>query len=133
MRHNYVKHRDSAGDLEYFVSKFECRVEDSREYNQYVRPAPYYRDVCASDDWRMETKILPMKAIHLTSDNLARLVAEQELMQRQNDDLIRLSVADEQHKRMWTQMHEDKRVRDSNPAVKKAYQKYVMLLELARK
>ena len=128
MKYNYthVKHRDSAGDLEYFISKFECRVEDSREYNQYVRPAPYYRDICSSDDFRMETKITPMKAIHLTSDNLARLVAEQEHMQRLSDDAAF-------GKRCWAQQHEDKRVRDSNPAVDKAYQKYLMLLELARK
>jgi hypothetical protein len=126
MRHNYVKHRDNAGDLEYFIGKFECRVEDSRVYNQYVRPAPYYRDVCSSDDFRMETKITPMKAIHLTSDNLASLVAEQEHMQR-------LSTDARQGKRLWAQQREDRQVRDSNPAVEKAYQKYVMLLELARK
>jgi len=126
MRHPNLKHRDNAGDLEYFVSKFECRIEDSREYNQYVRPAPYYRDVCGSDDWRMETKITPMKAIHLTSDNLARLVAEQELMQRLGEDA-------EQGKQVWREKIRDRAVRDANPAVEKAYQKYVMLLELARK
>jgi len=126
MRHNYVKHRDSAGDLEHFVSKFECRVEDSREYNQYVRPTPYYRDVCSSDDWRMETKILPMKAIHLTSDNLARLVAEQELMEN-------LSADAEYGKKVWAEERKDQIVRKENPAVEKAYQKYLMLLELARK
>jgi hypothetical protein len=121
-----VKHQDTVRDLEYFVSKFECRVEDSREYNQYVRPAPYYRDVCSSDDFRMETKITPMKAIHLTSDNLARLVAEQEHMQRLSDDA-------EQGKRLWVQQREDRQVRDSNPAVEKAFRNYQMLLELARK
>jgi len=126
MRHPNLKHRDNAGDLEYFISKFECRVEDSREYNQYVRPAPYYRDVCSSDDWRMETKITPMKAIHLTSDNLARLVAEQEHIQH-------LSADAEYGKKCWDHERRDRIVRESNPAVDKAYQKYVMLLELARK
>ena len=124
--YNHVKHRDNAGDLEYFISKFECRVEDSREYNQYVRPAPYYRDFYVSDNYKIETKVTPMKAIHLTSDNLAKLVAEQEHMQRLSDDAAF-------GKRIWTQIHEDNRVRDSNPAVEKAYQKYMMLLELARK
>jgi hypothetical protein len=123
---SYVKQRTGTGDLEYFISKFECRVEDSREYNQYVRPTSYYRDVCGNDDFKMETKITPMKAIHLTSDNLARLVAEQELMQRLGDDV-------EQGKRMWDQQCRDQMVRDKNPAVEKAYQKYQILLELARK
>ena len=126
MKHNYVKHRDNAGDLEYFISKFECRVEDSREYNQYVRQAPYYRDFCGSDSFQTETKITPMKAIHLTSDNLARLVAEQEHLQQLTDDA-------EYGKKIWDQERRDLMVRDKNPAVEKAYQKYVMLLELARK
>jgi len=125
--YNHVKHRDNAGDLEYFISKFECRVEDSREYNQYMRgPNPYHRDFYDSDNFKVETKIVPMKAVHLTSDNLARLVAEQEHMQRLSDDAAF-------GKRIWTQIHEDKRVRDSNPAVEKAYRNYQMLLELARK
>jgi hypothetical protein len=125
MRHNYAKHRDSAGDLEYFISKFECRVEDSREYNQYVRPTSYHQDFYDRDSFQMETKIIPMKAIHLTSDNLARLTAEQEHMQRLSEDA-------EYGKRMWDQERRDRIVRDKNPAVEKAYQKYQMLLELCR-
>ena len=124
--HNHVKHRDNAGDLEYFISKFECRVEDSREYNQYMRPTSYHRDFYDRDSFQIDTKITPMKAIHLTSENLARLVAEQEHMQHLHD-------SDAFHKRIWTQLSEDKRVRDSNPAVEKAYRNYQMLLELARK
>ena len=126
MRHNYAKQRDSVEDLEYFISKFDARIEDSREYNQYVRPMPYYRDVCSSDDFRMETKITPMKAIHLTSDNLARLVAEQERMERMESDA-------EYGKKLCSMLHADERVRDDNPAVAKAYRNYLTLLELARK
>jgi hypothetical protein len=126
MKYNYNQQIDTAGDLEYFISKFECRVEDSRVYNQYVRPAPYYRDFCGSDSFQIETKILPMKAIHLTSDNLARLVAEQEHLQRLTDDR-------EYSKKIWAAASRDQMVRDKNPAVEKAYQKYVILLELARK
>jgi hypothetical protein len=124
--YNHFNHQDTTRDLEYFISKFECRVEDSREYNQYMRQVPYHRDFYDSDNFKVETKIVPMKAIHLTSDNLAKLVAEQEHMQRLSDDA-------EQGKRLWVQQREDRQVRDSNPAVEKAYQKYVMLLELARK
>ena len=133
MRHNYYKERytnlsikSSAGELEYFISKFECRVEDSREYNQYVRPTSYHKDFYDRDSFQMETKITPMKAIHLTSDNLARLVAEQEHLQRLTDDR-------EYSKKIWADASRDQMVRDKNPAVEKAYQKYVILLELARK
>jgi hypothetical protein len=74
----------------------------------------------------MDVKITPMKAIHLTSDNLARLVAEQELIQHLEKDA-------EYGKKCWTEERRDRMVRDANPTVEKAYQKYVMLLELARK
>jgi hypothetical protein len=128
MNYNYShdKYRDNAGDLDYFVSKFECRVEDSREYNQYVRPMATYRDFYDSDNFKIKTEIVPMKAIHLTSDNLARLVGEQELMKRLNDDA-------EYGKKVWANERKDQMVRDANPAVEKAYQKYIILLELARK
>jgi hypothetical protein len=128
MTYNYYsrdKFRDNARDLEYFISKFECRVEDSREYNQYVRPTSYHRDFYDRDSFQMETKITPMKAIHLTSDNLARLVAEQELMQNLHDDA-------EYGKRLWAAERKDQIVRNENPAVEKAYQKYITLLELCR-
>jgi hypothetical protein len=39
----------------------------------------------------------------------------------------------EQGKRMWDQQCRDQMVRDDNLAVEKAYQKYQILLELARK
>ena len=125
MRHDNIKIRTSADDLEYFISKFECRIEDSREYNQYVRPSSYHKDFYDRDSFQMETKITPMKAIHLTSDNLARLVAEQEHMQRLTDDA-------EYGKKIWADERRDQMVRDANPAVEKAYQKYQMLLGLCR-
>ena len=125
--YNQIKHPDPARDLEYFISKFECRVEDSREYNQYIKQShPYHRDFYSTDHYKVKAEITPMKSIHLTSDNLAKLVAEQEHMQR-------LSLDAAFGKRSWAQQHEDKRVRDSNPAVEKAYRNYQMLLELARK
>ena len=126
MRHNYAKHRDNAGDLEYFISKFECRIEDSREYNQYVKPTAYHKDFYDRDSFQMEVKITPMKAIHLTSDNLARLVAEQERMEHMESDA-------EYGKKLRNMLHADERVRDDNPAVAKAYRNYLTLLELARK
>jgi hypothetical protein len=125
--HNQWNPKASAGDLEHFISKFECRVEDSREYNQYTRQvSSYHRDFYDSDNYKMETEIVPMKAIHLTSQNLAKLVAEQEHMQRLSDDA-------EYGKKLWVGQLADNAVREANPAVAKAYRNYQMLLELARK
>jgi hypothetical protein len=123
LQHPYFS-KDESRDAEYFQSKFECRIEDSREYNQYVRQMPYYK-WDGRDPYNVETQVVPMKAIHLTSDNLKRLVAEQELMYSLKKDA-------EEGKRLWIRDCEDKRVRNENPAVQKAYRNYQMLLELAR-
>jgi hypothetical protein len=112
-------------DYKDFESKFEARIEDSREYKQYSRRMPYYM-------WdgkvplNTEVEIVPMKAIHLTSDNLERLVREQDVMDKLMDDA-------EYGKKLWTKEYKDRAVREANPAVDKAYHNYQMLLELARK
>jgi hypothetical protein len=85
---------------------------------------PYYK-WDGRDPYNVETQVVPMKAIHLTSDNLNRLVAEQELMYSLKKDA-------EEGKRLWIRDCEDRRVRNENPAVQKAYRNYQMLLELAR-
>jgi len=126
---DHVRNRDSVTDLEYFQSKFDCRIEDSREYNQYVRTQPYYRDFCDYHDlnsYKMENKVVPMKAIHISPENLARLMAEQEHMDRLTDDA-------NFGKQQWRQSRADAEVRAANPAVEKAYRNYQMLLELTRK
>jgi hypothetical protein len=120
----YSKHESR--DIEYFQSKFECRIEDSREYNQYVRPAPHYREFYDTSSYKIETQVVPMKAIHLTTDNLNRLIAEQEHMHNLKKDA-------EEGKRLWIRECEDRRVRDQNPAVEKAYRNYQLLLEMVRK
>jgi hypothetical protein len=112
-------------DQHYFESKFEARIEDSREYRQYVRHMPYYM-WDGKEPFNVETQVVPMKAIHLSSENLDRLIQEQRQLDSLQDDA-------EYGKRVWANERRDRIVRDENPAVEKAYQKYTMLLELARK
>ena len=120
----YLKDDLGHRTIEDFQNKFECRIEDSKEYRHYTRQMPYYK-WDGREPYNIETQVVPMKAIHLTSDNLNRLVAEQEHMYNLKKDA-------EEGKRLWIRDCEDRRVRDQNPAVEKAYQKYLMLLELAR-
>ena len=121
---DYMMREEAHKDIKYFESKFEARIEDSREYKQYVRRMPY-------DMWdgkvpfSVEAQVVPMKAIHLTTDNLDRLVREQELMDHLKSDA-------EYGKKLWNMLREDERVRDANPAVAKAYRNYLTLLELCR-
>ena len=108
-----------------FQQKFEACIEDSEKYKQYVRRIPY-------DKWdgrvpfAVDTEVVPMKSVHLTRDNLERLVRQEEFIKRLERDA-------EFGKNFLTKHHADARIRDSNPAVTKAYEKYQMLLELARK
>jgi hypothetical protein len=120
----YNKRAEGPRDLKDFESKYEARIEDSREYKQYSRRQPYYM-------WdgkvplNTEVEVVPMKAIHLSSDNLERLVRERESMERQLEQA-------EYDKRIVYQLRADERVRNTNPAVAKAWRNYTTLLELAR-
>jgi hypothetical protein len=120
----YNKRAEGPRDHTDFESKFEARIEDSREYRQYSRRMPYYM-------WdgklplNTEVEVVPMKAIHLSSDNLERLIRDQERLNQLLDDQL-------YDKQVIAKLRKDEQVRNTNPAVEKAYQKYVMLLELAR-
>ena len=120
-----ISYPEEAEDQRYFEAKFDARIEDSREYKQYVRRMPYI-NWDGKIPFDAELKVIPMKAIHLSSDNLERLFKEQEQMD------IMMSDA-EYGKKIVRMLREDERVRDDNPAVAKAYRNYLTLLELARK
>ena len=111
--------------LKYFESKFECHIEDSREYKQYTRQMPYFK-WDGREPYNIETQVVPMKAIHLTSDSLERLVKEQDYLRYAED-------RSEHALKVLDMLRADERVRDINPAVAKAYRNYITLLELARK
>lgn len=116
---------ESPRDYRDFESRFEARIEDSKEYKQYVRRMPYYMwDGKLPLD--AEVQVVPMKCVHLSFDNLERLVREFDRMD---------SLRDEANyaKTILTKMRKDEQVRNDNPAVAKAYRNYQMLLELARK
>ena len=122
----YDKMRAEASrDLKDFESKYEARIEDSREYKQYIRRMPYNM-WDGKIPFDTEVEVVPMKCIHLTRDNLDRLIREQESLDRWMDEA-------EYAKKVLSSLRNDERVRDDNPAVAKAYRNYLMLLELARK
>jgi hypothetical protein len=121
-----IRAEDQPRNQKYFESKFEARIEDSKEYRHYMRQVPHYRDFHDLTSYKLETEIVPMKAIHLSSNNLERLIAEQRHLDSLQNDA-------EEGKRLWAEARRDRMIRDENPAVEKAYQKYTMLLELARR
>lgn len=108
-----------------FQQQFEAYIEDSEKYKQYVRRMPY-NAWDGQVPFDADTEVVPMKSVHLTHDNLERLVRQQELIERLENDAA-------YGKNLLTKTHADARIRDDNPAVAKAYERYQMLLELARK
>lgn len=108
-----------------FEQKFEAHIEDSKEYKQYVRSTNYY-EWNGTQPYNLDVKVVPMKSIHLTIDNLERLVKQQHYISSLEQDA-------EYGKKVVRMLREDEWVRDDNPAVAKAYRNYLTLLELARK
>ncbi len=117
-----MQHTD---DLKYFQSKFQAHIEDSREYKQYRRRSPF-DDYTWNGKLEASIDVAPMRAIHLTDESLDRLIREQRYLHDLESDA-------EYGKKIVRMLREDERVRDSNPAVAKAYRNYITLLELARK
>lgn len=112
-------------DYKYLESMFDARIEDSKEYRQLVRRMPYQM-WDGKIPFDVEAEVVPMKSIHLTTDNLERLVTEFQRMERQLQEA-------EYDKKIVRMLRADERVRDDNPSVAKAYRNYLTLLELARK
>lgn len=128
MRNYYKTARDTIEvprGHKHFESKFDARIEDSERYKQYRRRMPYHLwDGKLPLDADLE--ITAMKAIHLSSENLERLIEEQDRMEMWMDEA-------QYAKEVLAQLRADERVRDDNPSVAKAYRNYLTLLELARK
>jgi hypothetical protein len=117
--------RDTIRDISFFESKFGAKIEDSKEYRQYVSRMPYV-DWNGNIPLNVEAQVVPMKCIHLPAERLEDLIREQDYLKyvEERSDYA-LKVLD--------MLRADERVRDNNPAVQKAYRNYLTLLELARK
>lgn len=117
--------RDEVRDITFFESKFGARIEDSKEYRQYVSRMPY-ADWNGNIPLNVEAQVVPMKCIHLPVERLEDLIREQ-------DYLRYVEQRSEHALKVLDDLRADERVRDDNPAVQKAYRNYLTLLELARK
>jgi hypothetical protein len=126
---SYKYTQEEQRDTKQFESRFQAHITESKEYRRaaYVRPPidySYYQPGTAL--YEMERRVEPLVAIHLPREQFDRLMDEQTRMNIWRDEA-------EYAKKVLTGLRKDKCVRADNPAVDKAYQKYVMLLELARK
>jgi hypothetical protein len=126
MTHRYTdeEHRDTKR----FTSRFQAYITESKEYRRaaYTRsPTDYSYYQPGAAMYEMEHRVEPLVAIHLPREQFDRLLDDQTRIYTWREEA-------EYGRKTITQLRKDECVRKDNPSVQKAYEKYLMLLELAR-
>jgi len=115
-------------DTKRFQKKFDAHITESREYRRAVYTRPDMNYSCYQPGaamYEIEHRVEPLVAIHLPKEQFDRLLDQQTRTDMWRDEA-------EYAKTVLTKMCQDQRVRERNPVVAKAYQKYLTLLELCR-
>ena len=124
-KYQYEYLQEEQSDIKRFQQRFEAHITESREYKQSVRLPMDYQYKLGTASYNMDYKVEPCVAIHLPKAQFDRLMDQQTRIDRLVEDA-------EAGKRMWVKERADRTVRDKHATVEKAYQKYLMLLELCR-
>lgn len=111
---------------ERFRKRFELHVEKSKRHYRH-RPVPIsYRSWSeANIPYQHEYEREPLLKVYISNEQYEQLVKSEQLAEDLERENYRL-------KRMEQATFDEMATRNKNPAVKKAYEKYKMLLELSR-
>jgi len=117
--------------LKRFAERFQMEVYSGNKVRRRIKgykPLPVFCSISDPIDYDMRSMVedVPCYDIIVPEDKLIDLVDT-------IDDLERTIHQDQHARDVLKNLREDERVRQDNPAVQKAYMKYLMLLELARK
>ena len=123
--YQYEYLQEEQSDIKRFQQRFEAHITESREYKHSVRQPLDYQYKLGTASYNMDYRVEPCVAIHLPKVQFDRLMDDQHRMDRWREEA-------EYAKGFMKRHIADERVRDTNPTVEKAYQKYLMLLELCR-
>ena len=115
-------------DVRHFLNKFEAYGAISNRMHYRYRRVNYNDWMSVGSPMPISTDVEqePMIEITLPQHKFKELLA-------QEDYLERLEQSNDYNQKVVNMLRADERVRDENPAVKNAWKKYLMLLELARK
>lgn len=114
-------------DTDYFLGKYGATAQLSRQSCYRPRPLQYQGWIHRGDPTvQYWIDVEPMVEMHIPQHCLELLVKRDNMVQ----DLIR---GQEGLKLLLEQRNEDQRIRRENPSVQAAYEKYQILLEMARK
>jgi hypothetical protein len=125
---NFTQHytQEKQTDTERFQQRFEAHITESREYRHAVRPPPHYSYLKNTAVYETHFDVEPCVAIHLPKHQFDRLMGDQTRMANCLGEA-------EYARKFLSSLKADEEVRNNNPVVKRAWEKYLMLLELARK
>jgi hypothetical protein len=120
--------RSPEDETEAFLKRFEAQAELSTRKRYYKRKPYNPLDFDYYSKTAMQTlqaEVEPMVEVNIPQHRFTELV-EKERYKRYLEERADYDA------RIVEMLRQDERVRDRNPTVQKAYQKYLMLLEMAR-
>lgn len=127
---NLINQRyDADREVNQFLHIYEAQASLSSHKQHYRRRPLRYTDWLANGSpvpFEQEIDREPMVEMYIPQDKFRRLVEREQEFR----DLVR---GNEEANYRLRKSIEEEHIRNSNPAVKNAYEKYQMLLELSRK
>lgn len=121
-------HYRQNSDVQHFLQKYEATAGLSQKYyRRYHRMS--YTDWCNQGSpipLTTEAESEPMIEMTIPQDRFRDLI-------EQDEYVTKLEQERDYNQNIVSMLRADERVRWNNPSVDKAYKKYLMLLELARK
>lgn len=124
----YQQHYDADREVNKFLHQYEATA--GLGHKRYARRLPVsYRKWMEEGGpipFHQEVEVEQMVEMHIPKHQFQRLVERDSEM----EDLVR---GREWENQIIQNLRNEERIRDSNPSVKLAWERYAMLLELARK
>ena len=118
---------EASNDVRAFARKYSAYISESRQYRHRV-PEPMMWDDPRRvyRDYYLNTHDEPYVELHMPQGSLQHIMS---VVEAHGADADKINHA----MGVLNQLRADERVRDNNPAVQKAWMKYITLLELTRK
>lgn len=109
-----------------FKKKYQVHVEKSKKHYRHKSPPISYRDWYSSGGnipFNVEYEREPLLKVYISEEHYQALVAREQYLETVEDENKKLT-------RIREDQFQEAMIRNRNPAVKKAYEKYQMLLKL---
>ncbi len=118
--------------IQEFCWKYEATIQPShKKWRRASRTKPNW-DYSPMDYQHIDYEDIPLAEIHMPTDRLTALVDLEDFKDRLQKNIMSPIHSSGTAYAMLKEYEEECRIRHTNPAVKKAYEHYQMLLNLSR-